>query len=389
MAYPKIIEHTGGDCLILKSELLATKVIQIQTENPDILIVGSGLTGSIMAYELNRLRYSVLVIESRNWVGGNIREAFHESRIRYGVYGPHFFRTGSKRIWDFVNSITPFREHHHILKVSLNNQLYNWPLSRAEMDCYEINVQPKYTIPQTFEEACLNDIPIMVYQDFVENYTQKQWGVHPSLLSPDLYKRIRISDGKDFRLSLKRYQGLPVKGFNTLVEGLLSGIPVMLNTSFKSLHSSLNPRLLTIYTGPIDEYFDFRLGHLGYRGQHRRHTFHDTPGFEQTYSVLNTPSTNVSSIRTIEWKHLQPEANSIQGSLITKETPTTPESSDHYEYPFPDQANKDLCRDYQKLALKEKNVIFAGRLGEYRYLDMDQAVGRALVKVKNLVRALG
>jgi len=257
------------------------------------------------------------------------------------------------------------------------------------MDCYEINVQRKYTIPQTFEEACLNDIPILVYQDFVENYTQKQWGVHPSLLSPDLYKRIRISDGKDFRLSLKRYQGLPVKGFNTLVEGLLSGIPVMLNTSFKSLHSSLNPRLLTIYTGPIDEYFDFRLGHLGYRGQHRRHTFHDTPGFEQTYSVLNTPSTNVSSIRTIEWKHLQPEANSIQGSLITKETPTTPESSDHYEYPFPDQANKDLCRDYQKLALKEKNVIFAGRLGEYRYLDMDQAVGRALVKVKNLVRALG
>jgi UDP-galactopyranose mutase len=231
-------------------------------------------------------------------------------------------------------------------------------------------------------------MPQLVYDKFVYGYTYKQWGVEPRSLSADLIKRFEVRSKNEPELSLRQFQGLPEPGYTAWMQKMLEGIPVLCGVDYLQNRSNFSAHKKVIFTGPIDEYFGFDLGRLQYRSQRREHQFLSDTNWALPCVQVNNPSLeNDLHIRTLEWKHLlaSEEAEKIPGTLLTREYPYSPSDPGEYEYPFPDAANQALYQQYQTRARAIPNLLICGRLGEYRYYDMDQAIGRAMVLAGRVV----
>jgi len=349
----------------------------------DYVVVGAGLTGATIARHLVDAGRKVMVVERRSHTGGNVHDFIHDSGIRVHTYGPHYFRTNSKRIWNFVNRFAAFQPFAAVVMTEVHGRLVNWPVPASYISSVSgANWEPVFRgVPSNFEEACLAEMPREVYETFIRGYTEKQWGVPAHTLTPGLAKRIEIRVNGDPRLCLHRWQGLPRGGYEHFVRELLRGIPVILNCDYLFNREVLRAKQQVIFTGPIDEFFGYDLGRLEYRAQRREHTYEPTKSYHQPVIQVNNPGKAAGPhIRTIEWKHLLPPdiARNIRGTLLTTETPFTPINPAEYEYPFPDERNQRLYRLYRARAEGLSNTVIAGRLGEYRYYDMDQAIARAI-----------
>lgn len=354
-------------------------------------MVGAGLTGITIARLAADAGYHVLVLERRAAVGGNIRDALHPSGIRYGLYGPHYFRTSSRRIWDFVNRFAVFRQFAAEVKTMVAGHLEDWPITADYLDRsfgpHWLQLVPIYHRADigNFEDACLAELPRRAYDDFVRDYTAKQWGSDPRDLEPGLAGRFEIRakrpDGStDRRLKRSTWQGVPADGYAALAEAMLADtgpgrVEVHCSIDYLRHHKRVPAGPLTVFTGAIDEFFGFQFGRLRYRAQQREHSWLAEPTIYPTVQT-NIPNAAVPWIRVIEWRHMLPEQG--DGTLLTNEYPYSPSDADAYEYPFPSAADRALYQRYRKRAAAFPGLIFAGRLGEYRYLDMDQAIARAM-----------
>lgn len=356
----------------------------------DYVIVGSGLTGATISRLLADEGYDILVIERRRCVGGNLADEVHECGIRVHRYGPHYFRTSSKEIWDFVNRFDGFNNYEAVVKSFVNGNFENWPIAASYIKkSVGESWTPDYEgVPSNFEEAALALMPRRIYEEFIKGYTEKQWGVPTQSLDSALCNRFDVSLNDDPRLKPKnKYQGIPLHGYSYLIERMLDGIPLLLNCNYLKNRSKFKSRKKIVFTGPIDEFYNFRYGRLAYRGQTRETQYLLEHDFLFPSGQVNYPDSSIPYIRSIEWKHLMPKefAENIHGTVITTETPFSPENSDQYEYPFPDRTNQILYQKYKTLAEKEHNVLFCGRLGEYRYYDMDQAIIQAMNIAQDLI----
>jgi UDP-galactopyranose mutase len=359
----------------------------------DYLIVGSGLTGAVIARMLADAGRDVLVVERRSHLGGNVHDHVHaESGIRVHTYGPHYFRTASSEIWAFVRRFAEFRPYEAVVRTLVDGQLESWPVAasyvqRVVGDDWVPGFRGRR--PANFEEAALAKMPRVVYERFVKGYTEKQWGVPARALAAELARRFDLRSDDDPRLARHRHQGIPVNGYAAFMVKLLAGIPVVLGCDFLRERPAFVARRLLVYTGAIDEFYGFDLGRLGYRAQRREETHHADVEFAQPCVQVNNPNPDGGAhIRTLEWRHLMPApcAASLRGTVLTRETPFTPTDPDRYEYPFPSEANAALYRRYRARADAEAGVLVCGRLGEYRYFDMDQAIARARTLARRIIR---
>lgn len=359
----------------------------------DVLVVGSGLTGATMARLLTDQGTSVVVVERRAHVGGNVHDYRHQSGITVHTYGPHYFRTSSDRLFEFVNRFSKFRPFAPTLKTLVDGRYENWPISIEYIErTLGRNWRPEFVgEPANFEEASLAMMPRLVYERFVKGYTEKQWGVPAASLDATLAGRFDVRADNDPRLKRSRYQGLPTDGYETLMKRLLANIPVILNYDYLKHRTQIVPRRLTVYSGAIDEFFGFDLGRLQYRGQRREQIWlADTANRHPTVQTNFPDPAQGEFIREIEWKHMMEPENlaGISGTLITREYPMTPENPERFEYPFPSERNRRLYEQYRLRAAAIPNLMICGRLGEYRYYDMDQAIGRAFVLFNRTVKPM-
>lgn len=341
----------------------------------DYLIVGAGLTGATIARLLVDAGKRVRVIERKTHPGGNCYDFRHESGILMGGHGPHYFRTSSERIWQFVRRFAEWVPFAAEVRARVGAALEAWPVTDEWLRRHcGANWTPAFKgVAENFEDMCLTRMPQLAYETFIKGYTQKQWGRPPKELSADLANRIEVRQGVDRRLKQATYQAVPKLGYTAFIRGLLAGIPVELGADYapkvwRAAH--------TVYTGPIDEYFGHRLGKLRYRTQNRKTYWDKLSAAVQPVIQVNFPSIGDPHIRTVEWRHALP--GSYRGSVVTYEYAGDAVRPDDYEYPVPDPANHERYGLYRALAAMESNLTFAGRLGTYRYLDMDQAIGAAM-----------
>ncbi len=357
----------------------------------DHLIVGAGLTGAVMARLLHDAGRSVLVVDRRSHVGGNVHDERHESGIRVHTYGPHYFRTNNERIWRFANRFTPFYRYEAVLASFVDGRHEPWPVAEdyIRREVGESWV-PSFTgTPSNFEEASLSMMPQVVYDKFVKGYTEKQWGVPASSLAPSLAGRFEVRRDGDRRLKQHRHQGIPVGGYAAWMRRMVDGIDVQLGCDYLESRDDLPSSPHVVFTGPVDEYYGFDLGRLSYRGQRRAHRYLAGVEQAQPYGQVNNPDPHGGShVRTLEWRHMldADERAGVTGTVLTTEVPFSPSEPEAYEYPVPDDANAELYARYRRRAEAEAGLLVCGRLGEYRYYDMDQAIGRALVLATRLLR---
>jgi UDP-galactopyranose mutase len=354
------------------------------------LIIGSGLTGAVLARTLVDAGKNVLVIDRRSHLGGNVHDHVHPSGIRIHTYGPHYFRTNDDRLWSFVNRFGLFYRYEPELKSWVDGRYENWPIAGSYIrrqlgDRWEPGFKGR---PANFEEASLSMMPRLIYDKFVKGYNEKQWGVPASELSAGLARRFDVRDDDEPRLMRHKHQGLPERGYADWMHRMLEGIPVTLNCDYLSHRDEFRWVTRVVFTGAIDEYFGYELGRLKYRGQERQHEYLPDIGFAQPCGQVNNPDPkNGPHIRTLEWKHMMPaeHVQRIHGTVLTREITITPTAPDCFEYPFPDEANNRLYRAYRERAEGIPNLLVCGRLGEYRYFDMDQAIARAQLLARGVL----
>ncbi len=356
----------------------------------DYLVIGSGLTGAVIARVLKDAGKDVLVVERRPHIGGNVFDYVHPCGIRIHSYGPHYFRTSSEIIWKFVNRFTSFDPYEAVIKSWVDGKYENWPVTKDYINKTVGNTwQPEFKgKPTNFEEAALSLMPRLIYEKFVKGYTEKQWGVPCYKLSSSLIKRFQVNETDDPRLKSDKYQGIPTDGYQKFMSAILSNVPILLNLNYLENKNIFQVNKMLIFTGAIDEFFNFDLGYLKYRSQKREHTYFTDVEFILPCGQVNNPDPNNGpDIRTLEWKHMMPKQYSkyIRSSVLTKEITYTPNDPNEYEYPFPDNENRHLYLEYERRALQIPKLLICGRLGEYKYYDMDQAIARALALSRRIL----
>ncbi|TDB63457.1 UDP-galactopyranose mutase [Arundinibacter roseus] len=359
----------------------------------DYLIVGAGLWGSVFAHEATQRGKKCLVIDRRNHRGGNV---FCENveGINVHTYGAHIFHTNDKEIWDYVNSFVEFNRYTNSPVANYKGELYNLPFNmntfyqlwgvktpdEAKAKIAEQVKEAGITEPANLEEQAISLVGTDMYQKLIKSYTEKQWGRKATELPAFIIKRLPVRFTFDNNYFNDRYQGIPIGGYNKLTDGLLAGIDVRLNVDFTTEKDTLAQLAETIvYTGKIDEYFDFRFGALEYRSLQFDHEVLDTENF-QGNAVVNYTDAETPFTRIIEHKHF--EFGTQPKTVITREYPKEWTTGAEPYYPINDAKNDKLFRQYKELAEQENHVIFGGRLAEYRYYDMHQVIGSALKKVR-------
>jgi UDP-galactopyranose mutase len=356
----------------------------------DYLVIGSGLTGATIARILKDAGCNVLVVERRSHLGGNVHDYSHPSGIKIHSYGPHYFRTSSETIWKFVNQFDNFYPYEAIIQSYVDGQYEGWPVTKKYIQrTIGHDWQPEFEgKPTNFEEASLAIMPRLVYEKFVKGYSEKQWGVPACKLSASLAKRFIVKEDDNPYLKSDKYQGIPSQGYAGFMTRLLRGIPVLMNTDYLKCPDQFCVNKLLVFTGPIDEFFNYDWGSLKYRSQKRKHSYFPNISYKLPCGQVNNPDPqNGAYIRTLEWKYMMdPQyAQHISGTVLTQETPYTPVNSDEYEYPFPDDASQLLYQQYRQRAQQIPNLLICGRLGEYRYYDMDQAISRAMALARRIL----
>ena len=358
----------------------------------DYLIIGAGLYGSVFAHEMNKLGKKCLVIEKRNHIGGNCYTD-KKDNIDVHVYGAHIFHTNDKRIWNYVNSLVEFNNYKHSVKINYKNKIFSFPINLMTLNqLWGVNTPEeaenklKSVIisnenPNNLEDWCLSQVGEEIYKTFIKEYTQKQWNKPPSSLPQFIIKRLPIRLNFDDNYYFDNFQGIPKDGYTNLFEKLLDGIDLELNVDYFSNRDHYNSLAKKIvYTGKIDEFYNYCFGNLEYRSltfEHKKIERNDYQGC----SVINYTSLEDSHTRIIEHKHFNYKNSDV--TWITKEYPKNYENNnDTPYYPINDEKNTLIYDKYRLLSQQEKNVIFGGRLAEYKYYDMHQVIAAALSKTK-------
>ena len=369
----------------------------------DYLVVGAGLFGSVFSHEMKKAGRTCLVIDRRKTVAGNI----YTSEVR-GIhvheYGAHIFHTSNRKIWEYINQFAEFNHFVNSPMAIYRDEIYNLPFNmntfsklwgirtpeEAKARIREQIEELQIDEPGNLEEQALSLAGRDVYEKLIKGYTQKQWGRPCTELPAFIIKRVPLRFTYDNNYFTDRYQGIPIGGYTAIIEKLLSGIEVRLNTDYRDFCEQQRKAKengdaflsydKVLYTGMIDEYFDHCLGNLEYRPL--RFEKEDMPEVDnyQGNAVINYTEREIPYTRIIEHKHF--EFGQGEGTVITREYPAAWKPGQEPYYPINDEQNNKLFAGYQELAAKERNVLFGGRLGQYRYYDMDKVVEAALDMAK-------
>lgn len=367
----------------------------------DYLIVGSGLFGSVFAYRAKQKNKKCLVIEKRNHIGGNIYCENIEG-INVHKYGAHIFHTSNKEVWDFVNSIVEFNRYTNSPIANYKGKLYNlpfnmntfyqmWGVTTPQQAKEKIEGQKLLAMeamkkegiiePRNLEEQAISLIGTDIYEILIKGYTEKQWGRKCTELPPFIIKRLPVRFIYDNNYFNDKYQGIPIGGYNKLINGLLNDIEVKTDVDFfRNREYWENIAEKIVFTGKIDEFYNYQLGKLEYRTVKFEEEIHNCSNY-QGNAVINYTEKEVPYTRIIEHKHFEmfgAEIDNCPKTVISKEYSTEWKDGMEPYYPVNDEKNNALYEKYKELAQKEKNVIFGGRLAEYKYYDMAPIVELAL-----------
>jgi UDP-galactopyranose mutase len=358
----------------------------------DWLIVGAGFAGSVLAERIASQRGErVLLIDRRPHVGGNAYDRQNEAGLLIHQYGPHIFHTNSSSVFDYLSRFTEWRGYEHkvladvdgkLLPIPINldtiNQLYGLNLTSEELErWFAERAEPVQEI-RTSEDVVVSKVGRELYQKFFQGYTRKQWGVDPSELDKSVTARVPTRTNRDDRYFTDDFQFMPAAGFTRMFERMLSHpkIKIMLQTDYQEIRDEVQYSRV-IFTGPIDEFFEYRFGRLPYRSLSFEHVTLDAV-WHQPVAVVNYPQTQAYT-RVTEYKHLTGQEH--PKTSLTFEYPC--DHGDPY-YPVPRPENQKLYKAYERLALAQTNVWFVGRLATYRYYNMDQVVGQALATFRRI-----
>ncbi|MBV6888000.1 UDP-galactopyranose mutase [Xanthomonas campestris pv. spermacoces] len=360
----------------------------------DYLIVGAGFAGSVLAERLAAgLGKRVLVVDRRPHIGGNAYDYHDDAGVLIHRYGPHIFHTNAQRIVDYLSNFTQWRPYAHRVLAQVGeqqvpipinmttlNRLYGLQLSTEEQAAAFLasRAEPVADI-QTSEDVVINQVGRELYETFFRGYTRKQWGLDPSQLDKSVTSRVPTRTNDDDRYFTDTFQQMPLHGYTRMFERMLDhpNIKVMLNTDYREICDELEYDQL-VYSGPVDEYFDYCYGKLPYRSLRFEHSTLDQEHF-QAVATVNYPDEAVAYTRITEYKHLTGQQH--PSTSITREYPSA--EGDPY-YPIPRAENAELYRRYERLAAETPKVTFLGRLGTYKYYNMDQVVGQALALYKRI-----
>ena len=359
----------------------------------DYLIVGAGPFGAVFAYEAKKRGKRVLVIDKRSHTGGNMYCEKVEG-INVHKYGAHIFHTSNKEVWDYVNQFCTFNNYINSPIANYKGEIYNLPFNmntfnklwgvvtpqeakeKIENQVKESNI----TEPKNLEEQAISLVGKDIYEKLIKGYTEKQWGRRCTELPAFIIKRLPVRYTYDNNYFNDKYQGIPEGGYNVIFDKLLKGIDVELNVDFFDKKGELLQKVdKIVFTGMIDQYFDYQYGVLEYRSLRFEHEILDEEN-HQGNAVVNYNEREVPYTRIIEHKHF--EFGKQPKTVITREYPAEWKQGDEPYYPVNNEKNAEIFRKYQELAEKEENVIFGGRLADYKYYDMHNVMERALEVVK-------
>jgi UDP-galactopyranose mutase len=352
----------------------------------DWMIVGAGFAGSVLAERIASQRgETVLIIDRRSHIGGNAYDCYDDAGILIHRYGPHIFHTNAQSIVDYLSQFTAWRPYEHrvlsavdgkLLPIPINldtvNRLYELDLSSEQLEDFFASRREVVEEVRTSEDVVVSTIGRELYEKFFRGYTRKQWGVDPSHLSKSVTARVPTRTNRDDRYFGDSFQCMPAHGYTRMFERMLGHpkIKIMLQTDYREIRQCI-PFKRLIFTGPVDEFFDWKLGRLPYRSLRFEHVTVDREQF-QPVAVVNYPQAE-DYTRVTEYKHLTGQQH--PRTSLTYEYPTV--TGDPY-YPVPCTENEALYKQYQTLAQQRSHVWFVGRLATYRYYNMDQVVGQAL-----------
>jgi UDP-galactopyranose mutase len=359
----------------------------------DYMVVGAGFAGCVIAERLARIAgRKVLIVERRPHIGGNAYDHYDDGGILVHRYGPHIFHTNSRHVFDYLSRFTEWRPYEHRVRVSVDGQvvpfpinldtintLYGLRLNSAEVQRYFESVAEPVAEVKTSEDVIVSKVGRELYEKFFKHYTRKQWAMDPSELDAQVTARVPVRTNRDDRYFSDTYQAMPLRGYTRMFERMLDhpGIQILLNADYRDVAAQI-PYANLIYTGPIDEFFDFRFGRLPYRSLQFRHQTLDTPVY-QPAPVVNYPNEHPYT-RVTEFKYLTGQEH--PKTSIVYEYPQ--DDGDPY-YPVPRPENAELYRKYKALADVTPGVHFVGRLATYRYYNMDQVVAQALTTFARIV----
>lgn len=356
----------------------------------DYLIVGAGFSGAVLAERISsKLDKKVLIVDKRDHIGGNAYDYFNEYGILIHKYGPHWFHTNDKGVFTYLSKFTEWIYHYHrvrtyvdgrLLPIPINmdtlNELYGLQLSSPEqVQSFYDSVKVSIVNPSNSEEQVVSQVGTDLYEKFFRGYTTKQWEISPKELSASVTARIPIRTNRDDRYFTDKYQVMPKYGYTEMFRKMLSSnnISILLKTDYKDIISQIPFRRM-IYTGPIDLFFDYKFGQLPYRSLKFEHETIEKLFFQQ-YQQINYPN-DYDFTRIIEWKHATKQMSNF--TTITREYPVQADENNEKYYPIPMEKNNSLYNLYKNEARKLENVIFCGRLADYKYYNMDQVIARAL-----------
>lgn len=370
----------------------------------DVIVVGAGFYGATIAERVaNQLGRKVLVLEKRRHIGGNCySEEDRETGIEYHKYGSHLFHTNNEEVWRYVNRFSSFTNYRHRVLTVHKGQVYTMPINLGTICAfagrYLTPAEARELVrsqsdagatsaPRNLEEKAVALIGRPLYEAFVRGYTKKQWQTDPRELPPGIISRLPVRFNFDPYYFEDRYEGLPEEGYTALFNRMLASplIDVHLGVDFFALRESLLSHQLVVYTGPIDRYFDYSLGELGWRTVEFEKEVVAVDDYQGT-AVMNYADEDVPFTRVHEFKHLHPERRYRPGkTVIYREYSRAARKRDEPYYPVNTARDKELFAGYDRLARRQGNVIFGGRLGSYQYWDMHQAIGAALAAFQKKV----
>jgi len=360
----------------------------------DYLIVGAGFYGSICAYKLNKKGYKVCVIDSRKHIGGNCYTEKKDG-INIHTYGPHVFHTSNEEVWKWINQFVEFNNFRYSPLAIYKNESYSlpfsmwtfnklWGVTHPHQAQLIIEQQSKHIgEPKNLEEQAIKLVGTDVYKKLIKGYTEKQWKKPCDQLPKEIIKRLPVRFTYDNNYFNDKYQGIPIGGYTQIFDKLLTNVEVALNIDYLEDREYWNNQAKKIiYTGPIDRFYNYQFGELEYKTTRFEHQVKEIDNW-QGVAAMNYTDINIPYTRIIEHKHFEGTESPI--TWITNEYPTEYKANKTEPmYPVNDEINNNKYNQYKSLADKEENIIFGGRLAEYKYYDMHQVIASALNKVKSL-----
>jgi UDP-galactopyranose mutase len=358
----------------------------------DFMVVGAGFAGSVVAERLASAGLKIVLLDRRNHLGGNAFDHHDSAGLLVHRYGPHIFHTNSQDVFEYLSRFTEWRPYQHRVKawvdgrlvpIPINldtiNALYGTHFTSFEMERFLAERAEARDPVRTSEDVIVSKVGRELYEKFFKHYTRKQWGLDPSELDAAVTARVPVRTNRDDRYFTDRFQAMPLHGYARLFERMVThpNIKILLNADHREAEQFVQAREL-VYTGPIDEYFEYAFGKLPYRALQFRHETHDLRRYQEA-PVVNYPNENAYT-RVTEFKYLTGQEH--EKTSIVFEYPTA--HGDPY-YPVPRPDNQELYRKYERLAATVPDVHFAGRLGTYKYYNMDQVVGQALALSRRLL----